>query len=290
MELSRSGHISIVWNRLVFALGVDWPWLEHIIFATKINSMAFWIQAAGRGLRAYGPSGKSQCLIQDHCGHFRDQPSPNEDLEWELGDTVKVAKERHQAERVKCPVCNRSQLKSLWEANGKKCQHCGGDAAKAAETGAVKKCPFCDRPMKQELWEKNGKKCVYADCGKEFIHSEWKVIQTNGRLKKFTDEEFSQSKPALAEAQQLWNGLYWSSVNSKKEASSTFAQLKGMFHKRYGDRFLILPGKYKHEGSMIFWSKTSRETRRAELMPGPNHSHWDSAAKSVSRDQLQRAK
>ncbi len=289
MDLSRDGSVSIVWNRLVFSLGIDWPWLEHIIFATKINSLAFWIQAAGRGLRAYAPSGKSQCLIQDHCGHFRDQPSPNEDLEWELGDTVKTAKERQHSARVKCPACHRSQLKALWEANGKKCQYCNGDASQAEETGAVKKCPFCDRPMKQELWEKNGKKCVYPDCGKEFVHSEWKVIQTNGRLKKFTDADFSNAKPGMAEAQQKWNGLYWPSVNSKSDSSSTFRQLKGMFHKRYGDRFLILEGKYKHEGSMILWDKKTRETRRADMMPAPGSVFWDSVAKGVSRDQLQRA-
>lgn len=289
MELSRDGHISIVWNRFVFALGVDWPWLEHIIFATKINSLALWIQACGRGLRAYGPSGKSVCVIQDHAGHWRDQPSPNEDLEWELGDTNKTASERQNSERVKCPICNRSQLKSVWEQNGKKCKFCQGDAANAGETGGVKKCPTCNRPMKEELWIANGRKCVYPDCGKEFTNSEWQVIQTNGRLKKFSDEDFSKSKPALAEAQQRWSGLYWATVNSKHtESSSTFTQLRGMFHKRYGERWLILSGKFKHEGYTIFWDKRTRETRRAELMPSPESLHWSSPAKTVSRDLLQR--
>lgn len=289
-ELSRLGIISIVWNRLVFSLGVDWPWLEHIIFATRINSIAFWIQAAGRGLRAYGETSKSRCLIQDHAGHWRDQPSPNQDLEWELGDTVKSAKERQNAERVKCPVCHRSQLKAVWEANGKKCRFCNGDAAAAADDGDVKKCPFCNRPMKLSLWEKNGKKCVYQDCGKEFVRSEWEVIQTNGRLKKFSDEDFAKSKSGLQEAQQHWNQLYWPSVNGKGNQSATFAQLKGLFHKRYGDRFAILEGKFKHEGYMIFWDRKTRETRRVSMCPPPGSELWSGVAKGVSRDRLQQEK
>ena len=255
MELSKRGSISVVWNRFVMMAGVDWPWLECLVFATAIGRITFWLQACGRGLRAYAPTGKSQCLVIDHGGNWHRFPSCNDDVEWTLGDTVKSATERK---------------------------------TKNEETGDKEEpvcCPKCKKPMKGELWKKNNGKCVY--CGFAFAESVRQVWQTNGKLKTVKGSSLAAKKVVLADAQKLWNDAYWASVKSNSGRNSTFTQLKGRFHKEHGDRYLILPGKWQHEGKTIFYDKHTKEKRVAYMIPPAGSHFWISVAKSVNREELQ---
>lgn len=79
---SEDGSIQVVCNRFVLREGVNWPWLAHCIFATVFDSMASYLQAGGRILRAH-PTLKTVC-IQDHGGNWRRHGSLNEAREWSL--------------------------------------------------------------------------------------------------------------------------------------------------------------------------------------------------------------
>lgn len=61
-EASKAGELAVVCNRFVMREGVDWKWLEHVIFATIFGSLVSYIQSGGRGLRASPSTGKERCL------------------------------------------------------------------------------------------------------------------------------------------------------------------------------------------------------------------------------------
>jgi len=122
---ARSGDIKVVCNRFVLREGVDWPWIEHMIFATVFGSLTAYLQAGGRGLRA--SPGKSRCTIQDHGGNWWRHGSLNADRVWRLSDNDRIIgnerleriREKKDPEPIHCPRCHAIRLM------GPKCHQCG---------------------------------------------------------------------------------------------------------------------------------------------------------------------
>jgi superfamily II DNA or RNA helicase len=121
----RTGRIEMICNRYVMREGIDIPELAHIIFACLIGSLTGFLQAGGRVLRA--APGKTNCVVQDHGGHWWRHGSLNADRHWELGQTAeRLSQERmerlrnkEEPEPIVCPICAKAR------PSGKACPKCG---------------------------------------------------------------------------------------------------------------------------------------------------------------------
>lgn len=114
-EASESGRVKIVSNRFVLREGIDWPFLYHGIFTCTFGSVAPYLQAGGRLLRAH-PS-LDHVIAQDHGGNYWRHDSLNADRKWSLdltdnkitGERVELFKTKKLAEPVVCPNCKRAR-------------------------------------------------------------------------------------------------------------------------------------------------------------------------------------
>jgi len=121
----EAGDIKVVCNRFVLREGIDWPFVQHCIFATVFGSMTSYLQAGGRLLRAH--PGKSRCIIQDHGGGWWRFGSLNSDRDWDLTHDDRVVaglrseriRSKKEPEPLVCPRCNGCRL------SGPDCPHCG---------------------------------------------------------------------------------------------------------------------------------------------------------------------
>lgn len=128
---SRDGTIQIVSSYGVLREGVDWPWISYGILVQVCGALETFLQTVGRILRAY--AGKRLAILQDHSGTWWRHGSPNEDIEWQLGDTNQsLAKQRKKdiqagkrQEGICCPKC------SGIRAVGPRCPHCGYEHTKS---------------------------------------------------------------------------------------------------------------------------------------------------------------
>jgi superfamily II DNA or RNA helicase len=136
---SKEGGIKGVCSRFVLREGIDFPWIAHLIFACTFSSLQSYLQAGGRGLRAY--PGLPFVTVQDHGGNWWRHGSLNEDRKWRLGLTDESA-QAHRADRFRykedkepfvCPQCQR-----VWTAKGE-CE-CG---YKLAERTLVSRPVLC---------------------------------------------------------------------------------------------------------------------------------------------------
>ncbi len=132
-EMSRTGQIKIVTNRFVLREGLDFPWIECLCLATVFGALTSFLQAGGRGLRAY--PGKSKCIILDHGGNWhRGFGSLAEDRKWELGLTNHRVvgerqdnyREKKEHEPIRCGNCGKVRN------GGKTCPYCGFEAHKSS--------------------------------------------------------------------------------------------------------------------------------------------------------------
>ncbi|HVL14060.1 MAG TPA: DEAD/DEAH box helicase family protein [Gemmata sp.] len=89
IEASRSGKVKVICNRFVLREGVDLPWVSHLIFATVFSTVQSYLQSGGRGLRIY--DGKTHCTVQDHGGNWWRFGSLNENRQWDLTHSDRVA-------------------------------------------------------------------------------------------------------------------------------------------------------------------------------------------------------
>lgn len=111
LEASKSGLTKGVSNRFVLREGLNLPWLAHGIMACTFGSVASYLQAGGRLLRSY--PGMTHVVLADHGGNSWRHDSLNSDRHWELGDTEKSLKEKHESkyrekkesEPITCPQC-----------------------------------------------------------------------------------------------------------------------------------------------------------------------------------------
>lgn len=126
-DMLRDGTLAVVCNRFVLREGIDWPFVEHGIFATVFGSLTSYLQAGGRYLRACTETGKTRCTIQDHGGNWHRHGSLNSDREWDLGYDDRIVagmrekrlREKKEREPIVCPKCNAVRLA------GPKCHACG---------------------------------------------------------------------------------------------------------------------------------------------------------------------
>lgn len=127
IEGSRTGRYKIVWNRFVLREAIDMPWLYHAIAATSMGGLSTYLQSIGRVQRYW--SEYDHVILQDHGGNIDLHGTPDQDREWELGDTNRsIAKETtkqrektpgDEVEPICCPKC------CAYRLSGPQCQTCG---------------------------------------------------------------------------------------------------------------------------------------------------------------------
>jgi superfamily II DNA or RNA helicase len=260
----RQGHIKVVTNRFVMREGVDWPFLYHAIFATKMGGVVPWVQSCGRVLRAdHNRPWMDHVIIQDHGGNLYGLGlgSPNADRVWELGDTAKILKDKAR-ERLKegldhQPVC----------------------------------CPRCHRPVKWEVWTKLGNTCPY--CKNKFDASERIVIQKDGRLLPVEGDAIKiRVRTDQKDMQKAWDGLFYPSSKSKGVRANTFGQLCGRLksahpHLQVCDDVVAIQNGVRKRVSGIR-DMRSMKFYVIDNMPKPGSPVWKQEVRRTSRDILQR--
>jgi DNA repair protein RadD len=175
----QDGRLKVVCNRFVLREGIDWPFVQHLIFATIFGSLGSYLQSGGRGLRACPSVGKEHVTIQDHGGNWHRQGSLNSDREWNLSDTNYMVselreqrmKKKEEREPITCPKCHMVRL------SGSGCPGCGlassiktrmvvqKDGSLKAQTGDIYRMPVVDRGPRETI-EKRWESC-YWSCKKK---------------------------------------------------------------------------------------------------------------------------
>lgn len=252
-EMSKDGTVKIVWNRYVMREGADWPHLYHCILATAFATEESYVQSVGRVLRSDDSLG-DKVLITDHGGNIwrPSLGSPNIDREWELGDTNKSrrqeAKKRIQEGEEKAPLC----------------------------------CPKCAQAINWAAWNKAGGKCPH--CGHAFKKVVRWVQQTDGTLKRVVGSPVKVKKRS-EDPQKAWDKMFWPSLKSKNDRSSTFTQLLNRFHND-NPQFRVVMNRGQ-DVAVAVHRETGERTVLGNI-PRPSSACWDVRVKNVSRDELQR--
>lgn len=98
----RGGAITVVTSVMILVEGFDFPELECLVLARKTQSVALYLQAAGRVLRP--APGKTTALILDHADCVRMHGPPHIHREWTLEGAK--GKTREVGELFECPACS----------------------------------------------------------------------------------------------------------------------------------------------------------------------------------------
>jgi len=177
---SEDGSCQVVSNRFVLREGVDWPWLQHCIFATAFGAVSNYLQAGGRLLRSH-PS-LDRVTVQDHGGNWHRHGSLNDNRDWELNDTNQSIAQRLTAKRREMqdvdapePIC----------------------------------CPKCKR-----LRRPGRNTC--PGCGHQHKKSVRMIMQTDGTLKRKVGR-VEKYKPKPSDIQTAWNQAFY--ANRKRDAT-----------------------------------------------------------------------
>lgn len=199
IELCRAGEVKVLCNRFVLREGIDLPFIRHGILATLFGSLASYLQACGRLLRAdrdeetirrYGP--KEWATIQDHGGHWWRLGSVNMDRPWELAlpshAYVGVLQERMRKDPKEEP---------------KLCPECGMVRVRG-------KCPACDKELK---------------VGRMVIQHDGQLIEHTGPLCAPREEK------KFNNTQGLWDRCFWGARRGPK--GMTFHAAIGWFMVKY---------------------------------------------------------
>lgn len=165
---NESGDIVGISNRYVLREGINCPWWRHAILCTITGSLQTYLQAGGRVLRSHPD--KSEAIFQDHGGNYWRHGSLNEDRDWHLDWTSRMAYEA-RADRARrkiirqpfvCPGCSR-----VWIAR-RVCE-CGFELEKfkpsrpiVTTDGTMKHLSanvfqphrICQQPNGAKLWER----------------------------------------------------------------------------------------------------------------------------------------
>lgn len=127
-EGSRNGDIQVIWNRFVLREAIDLPHVYCCILACSMGARSTYLQSAGRVLR-YHPDLDHVVLI-DHGGNIDRHGLPNQEQDWELGDTnrsistkrketLQSQKSADSQEEICCPKCDH------YRTHGAECPNCG---------------------------------------------------------------------------------------------------------------------------------------------------------------------
>jgi superfamily II DNA or RNA helicase len=118
----RDGRIDVLCNYGVATTGLDAPIAKALILARPTKSFGLFRQMCGRIMRPY--PGYTDAVIIDHAGCAERFGFPDEDVEWDLSDEIKIQEkhERQKRERKKedyrCEKCT-------FLYRGPRCPNCG---------------------------------------------------------------------------------------------------------------------------------------------------------------------
>lgn len=114
------GDIKVLCNVNIFSTGVDIPEASCIQMCRPSQSLIWYLQAVGRGLRPSPETGKTNCILIDNAGNSFRFGSPYKDREIKIGKkekhdpneedvTIRTCKKCHfvfSADQKVCPECN----------------------------------------------------------------------------------------------------------------------------------------------------------------------------------------
>jgi len=99
----ESGKIKVICNVDIFSCGWDCSQISCIVFARPTFSLAWFVQAASRGLRPY--PGKSNCIFLDNAGNIYRHSSPYRVREISLEPKEKKTKKEYDTKITSCSEC-----------------------------------------------------------------------------------------------------------------------------------------------------------------------------------------
>ena len=100
IEGLASGKYNVVTSCEVINEGVDVPVVSGIILLRKTKSLAFYLQACGRGLRPH--ENKNETIIIDFAGNIKEHGHPLDRREWSIHGSKK---EKSKVKITECPKC-----------------------------------------------------------------------------------------------------------------------------------------------------------------------------------------
>ncbi len=117
-EFKRSGAGAVLVNANILVAGYDEPSIDCIMVNRATTSLAFWLQAAGRGSRIF--PGKCDFLLLDFGGNFSRLGLWDEKRNWTLAPPKKRKKGLGAAPVRSCPACS-----AMLPAMARECPYCG---------------------------------------------------------------------------------------------------------------------------------------------------------------------
>lgn len=127
----KSGEIKVVTSVGCLIAGLDWTFVNCILFAVKTKSPIKWVQAIGRGMRLH--AGQEDCLLLDCAGNSKLGHPYDIHREW-LDDGTKKSAERRKEEKEKDReprTC--SQCGALFPPGEIKCPECGHESKRQSK-------------------------------------------------------------------------------------------------------------------------------------------------------------
>jgi superfamily II DNA or RNA helicase len=115
------GEVKVVCNVDVFSTGVDVPEVACIQVCRPTQSLIWYLQALGRGLRPSPETGKSNCIIIDNAGNAFRFGSPYLRHEADLGKKRPVSDS--DEDEIKVRTCK--QCHFVFKPTENKCPDCG---------------------------------------------------------------------------------------------------------------------------------------------------------------------
>lgn len=123
-ERLLTGETQVVCNAQVYVEGTDIPWISCIIGGKPTKSLGRFLQEAGRGLRPWLETGKTDMIYLDHAGNVNKHGRIERERQWILTEGSEM-EEKNLSDREKqkvefvcpncrtlftgpeCPVCNK---------------------------------------------------------------------------------------------------------------------------------------------------------------------------------------
>ncbi|MGB2063554.1 MAG: DEAD/DEAH box helicase family protein [Marinomonas gallaica] len=159
-EKMENGEIKYAINISVMSVGWDISRVGHIVFMRPVRVPAFFIQAAGRGVRSYladevkyhfnvtatkeergeilAASEKPCCIVDDYAGIMEAIGSLIDDPQFE---EAQAKKDKDDGETIPCPVCNFEN-----GVHAVRCANTFGDGSRCDHFFKFTECPKCGVP------------------------------------------------------------------------------------------------------------------------------------------------
>jgi superfamily II DNA or RNA helicase len=121
IEQFTNGEIQVLCNVNIFSTGLDIPSIGCIQLCRPTQSLIWYLQAVGRGLRPSPNTGKVDCLLIDNAGNYFRFGSPYRIREAELG---KPERKNHEDE-VSMAIKRCEECLAVYEVGVQECPECG---------------------------------------------------------------------------------------------------------------------------------------------------------------------